>query len=351
MRLRQESHRRSTRKQSLRQKSNFFEMLEGRTLLTVSTPFAQFDGTLSPGAATEQIAISIAPSDFQLPARSVLLGFDVRPAAGSNLDPAAVRIQTSDGTTLTPAYVKTEIAGQHESVMLVNVTYGTYILTVGALNGSRGGFEVEVFLVGDANGDHQVGTDDGGLIRTHLGITSANASFVPGADANLDAQITSLDYALWSRNQGNSTSISPLTLSDQLTAVSATLGDGSLLTNVSQNTITGFTEPGATVALDSHATGLFTDGSTTADGSGHFVLPVTLVNGSQTLALCSTDQFGQHASGSLMVTLDTTPPAPPEFQVMADMSVVEATTTFRSVTLVGSTDPGSPVRRACRDRP
>jgi hypothetical protein len=97
----------------------------------------------------------------------------------------------------------------------------------------------------------------------------------------------------------------PLTLTIALSPDPMHLPDGSLLTSAAQVTLTGTTRPGATVDLETGSDGLFDEGHTTADASGHFSLPVTLAAGANRLQVRSTSRFDQQATASIQVTLAT----------------------------------------------
>jgi hypothetical protein len=287
-----------------------FEVLEGRLLLTgqPGSTFAAFHGVLSPSNQIEQLPITIAPTDFQTTASKALLGFEVQGAQGSLLDPAAVRIFTDTGTPITPSYLKTHVGGGAESVVLASLPIGSYNVSVSGLDSSLGGYDLNVFMVGDANTDHSVSTSDTGIIQALAGSNSASSNYLSGADANLDGLITSLDYALALRNLGVSTSVTPLSLAVALSPASPTLGDGTVLTNVAASILEGTTEPGAQVSVDVDGAGTFGAGSTIADGAGHFSLPITLQAGPGVLTVRARDAFGQNQVRELRVLLDTTAP-------------------------------------------
>ncbi len=287
-----------------------FEVLEGRLLLTgqPAPTFATFHGVLSPSNLIEQLPITIAPADFQTPTGKVLLGFEVQGTPGSPLDPAAVRIFTNTGTPVTPSYLKTHVGGGAESLVLASLPIGSYNVSVAGLGASLGGYDLNVFLVGDANTDHSVSTSDTGIIQALLGSNSASPNYLSGADANLDGLITSLDYALALRNVGVSTSVTPLSLAVALNPAGPTLEDGTVVTNVAASILEGTTEPGAEVSVDVNGVGTFGAGSTIADGSGHFSLPITLQGGPEALAVRARDAFGQNRVQTLHVVLDTASP-------------------------------------------
>src|SRR5438552_19139183 len=68
------------------------ELLEDRTLLAnAANTFATFDGILASPTSTAEIPIALTSADFTLSHKRVELGFRVQAAAGSTLNPAAVK--------------------------------------------------------------------------------------------------------------------------------------------------------------------------------------------------------------------------------------------------------------------
>jgi hypothetical protein len=116
-----------------------------------------------------------------------------------------------------------------------------------------------------------------------------------------------------------------------------TLPGGALVTNVAKNTIVGKTVPLATVALETGTDSLFDEGTTTADASGNYALPVTLAEGANTLQVRATSN-GQQTTQTIRVTLDTIPPA------ISVSSPAPGLVTKQNVTIAGQvTDGGSGV--------
>src|SRR5262249_27863910 len=83
---------------------------------------------------------------------------------------------------------------------------------------------------------------------------------------------------------------------------------GTLVTNSPQVTVSGVTEPGATVKLGTGSDTNFGEGTTTADSAGHYAFSVTLSPGVNTLRTQSSDAFGQSRVALTQVTLDTQAP-------------------------------------------
>ncbi len=88
----------------------------------------------------------------------------------------------------------------------------------------------------------------------------------------------------------------------------ATLTDGTPLTNNKSSGVTGITTPGATVMLDAHGNG-FVDGTTTAAMDGTYTIPVTLAEGLNTLKVQATHGSAQSQVVTLKVSLDDVAPS------------------------------------------
>src|SRR5262245_28737655 len=119
-----------------------------------------------------------------------------------------------------------------------------------------------------------------------------------------------------------------VTLTASLSPAPVALPDGTLLTNVRNSAVTGKTSPQAAVALETDGDGLFDEGSTTADASGNYTLPVTLREGPNTLQVRATAN-GQQVTQTVQVTLDTVAPT------IAVTAPAAGLVTNQNVTFVG----------------
>ncbi len=174
-----------------------FEPLEDRTMLDAANSFAQFSGVVPAAGSVQQIPITLSTSNYTLPGSKAVIGFQVEAAGGSSLDPAAVTITTASGTTVQPTYVNADLGGTTQSLALASLTYGSYNLAVGGDRGTSGAFQLNAFLAGDANGDHQIDLADGSLIHSLIGTVSGDGRYRVEADSNLDGMISSFDYTQW----------------------------------------------------------------------------------------------------------------------------------------------------------
>ncbi len=189
--------------------------LELRLLLNSHVPanvFAQLQGDINQPADIEPFNIEIASQDFNLASGSVNLGFHVLADVNSSLDPDTVEIRDSAGNVITPLIGNANVGGG-DSVVVADLPLGVYDLMVGGENNTTGAFNIDVYLVGDANGDRTVDRADQRRGFLSFGRTPGQAGFAPDADANLDGRITSLDIAFMTRNLGDSTTLDPLDLS------------------------------------------------------------------------------------------------------------------------------------------
>ena len=176
------------------------------------------------------------------------------------------------------SYPDQTIGGVKQSLVLANFTLGTYSLTVGAESTATGSaragqFQLDVFLVGDVNGDRVVTTTDGSAIGSRLGASAGQLAYKAEADINQDGQITSFDYTQWRTNINDRTYLNPLSLAIAgLSPDPVHLPGGSLLTNTSTLTLNGTATAYASnsqlnsLLLATGTDGAFDDGTTTGRG-------------------------------------------------------------------------------------
>jgi len=189
---------RSTR--STMRRSLGFELLEGRQMLSAGNLFAQFVGILTPGESVERLDVSIAPTALQSTSGKAILGFQLQSRTGAGFDPASLQITDAAGKTVAPLYAKADVAGSTDSITLAELRQGDYqIVVMGAVAG-RSQFALDVYLVGDADGDHVVGIDDVNSIRLTYGAKAGSPLYSLAADANRDGRIDAIDLSYAVRN-------------------------------------------------------------------------------------------------------------------------------------------------------
>ena len=323
------------KRRSRRVLGSLMERLEERILLTsdAKNVFATFDGAISNPNGAKNIAIDLSTAGFTQAQSRFVLGFQLESSGGS-LDPAAIQIKDSLGRTIQPSYTNPDLAQKTQSLTVAQLGLGNYTITAGAERGTSGAFHLAVFLAGDATGDRAVDASDLGLIKQIYGARAGDGKYVVEADSNLDGMINAFDLSQTVSDQGNSTSLSPMSLTLSTSPAPVQLPDGTLVTNQSSLTASGTTEPSATVALATGSDGLFDDGSTTADSSGQYSLPVSLVAGANAIAVRSTDSFGQQVISALQISLDDQAP------VIAVAGPPNGTSTNTGITVTGDVTDG-----------
>jgi hypothetical protein len=270
------------------------EQLEDRSLLSA---FASIEGNIAEPGARDVVPIHIDTAYFSLHRWGSYLGFEVHAASGSQLDPSPVQIQQQDKSVT--ATVWKSLDGTQRSVSLATVRSGNFQLVVSGDKGTAGRYEVDVFLVGDANGDYQVDQRDVKLIHNLRGKRLGQAGYVPDADANRDGVINSVDEGLARTNLRTTTYVRPLTVTLGVDPALDPLGNG--VVQIPNITLVGHSAPRAKLQLDQNSDGAF-DQQTTADLSGRFQFDTVVPAGPTPFYVEATDQFGQRTAADLSLT-------------------------------------------------
>jgi hypothetical protein len=168
--------------------------------------------------------------------------------------------------------------------------------------GASSGFKIG--LAGDANGDFQVNSQDLAIIRSDIRSRTGGGT---AADVNGDGRVTQVDLALARRNLGASTSVRPLTLSENLAGKTAVNTKGQLIN--SKIAVVGQTVPGQVVTLSQTSPGYSLTQHATATADGAYEFNVGLSGGATDLVMSASDEFGQRAKVTLSVSRP--PPASP----------------------------------------
>jgi YD repeat-containing protein len=286
--------------------------------------------TLSPGTYVGGITISGNASVTLLPGLYYLEGggFSItgdanvsgngvtvfnRPAKSAKT-PDAIRISGNGNVHLSPA-----LSGTYAGITLFQERTSTEALSITG-NGKTqiGGVIYAPRAVANITGNG--GLDGQGIPLDTIGsqLIAYNLAVSGNGSVKLDSRLL------------NS---SGLTI--QLVPAPIALANGVSGTTVVQNTLIGTTRPGAIVALESNGDGLFDDGTLTANASGAFSFPVTLVQGPNTLQVRASDSNGLQQTKALQVTLDNQPPA------ISVTAPAENRAFNQNITLTGSaTDAG-----------
>jgi hypothetical protein len=213
-------------------------------LLRAENVFLSASGAILAPGEQEVIAYTIDPDFFSPSGRSVLLGLHVRAADGSDLDPAAVEIRRAS-ELVASELTRPDLGEGRESLALAELAPGSYDLIVRGENGTTGGFVLDVFLVGDANGDQAVSNADVAAFTGSYGSALGGDGYRASADANLDGRVSLADLPLLPRNLG--AVIRPATIVE----TSPANGEGHV--NLARETIVRFSEriDPATITPDS----------------------------------------------------------------------------------------------------
>lgn len=221
------------------------EQLEDRTLLDAANIFAAFTGALVTGETQDTVRVSLAANNFTIGGGNATLGFIVRPGPGSGLAPNPVHI---DSVAPGNVPVITEsVLDDGSSLVLAKLKNGDHDVRISGRNDTLGAWQLQVFLVGDVNGDFVVNNTDHNLINDVVNGTIHNPSFFAEADANRDGQITGFDLARASDNKGSATTLRVLAF--DLSAGSDTGIVGDHTTTAGNVTLVGRTDPSETVTL------------------------------------------------------------------------------------------------------
>jgi hypothetical protein len=119
---------------------------------------------------------------------------------------------------------------------------------------ATGPLQFSMSLVGDVNGDDKLTTRDIKLVQSLKGLKADQPGYALDADPTADGTITAQDLALARMNLGSAMKVEPLMLTAGLDPSSKPDGNG--VVTSSNVTISGNTEPGATVRLDQGDTGI-----------------------------------------------------------------------------------------------
>ncbi|MCS7469110.1 putative Ig domain-containing protein [Stieleria sp. ICT_E10.1] len=320
------------------------QSLEPRIVLDADpvNVFAHLYGEIGESSSRSEIPFQINSDNFLSARGTQALGFKVDAVGSGGLDPAAASIRDSGGTYHALNFANNDLSASVSSLVVAELMPGDYTLEVAAQNGTSGAFDVSVFLAGDLNGDGAVQISD----RYDLIRLLRSTSYKIEADVNLDGLLTSFDTAHLLRNYGVSTSIEPLTLTADLDPVAQqSLPDGTPVTAVGAQSVSGLTNPGANIHVDFDSDPAI-DVNLSVDAAGGFATPVTLTEGINQISVYASDSFGQSASVVLDVVLDTTAPAL-SLSLAADSDsdpVGDLQTTFESATVEGMTEPGQTVQ-------
>ncbi|MFZ4431140.1 MAG: Ig-like domain-containing protein, partial [Phycisphaerales bacterium] len=320
------------------------ESLEARQFLTAdpaANVFARFEGSIAPGGEIT-IPVSLTSGNATLKGGTASFAFLLSAAAGSTFDPAALTIRNFKNRVVTPTLTRADVggAGGTASLVVANMPLGTYTLTF--WGGSSGGFNLDVLLPGDVNGDRVVNRTDSTLLNAAYGKAAGQAGYVLEADANRDGVISAFDRSQATRNQSDQVRINPLAVTATVVPTGSIVG-GVVHTNTTAPRFEGQTAAGGTVGFDINGDGV-DETTATADGWGQYSKAVAMPVGASTVTLTARDSFGQVRRTQVRLMVDTTPPSVPTWTLAAESDSAplgDNATTFRFVNLNGTgAEPG-----------
>lgn len=259
------------------------EALELRLQPSGIVPFALFDGSIAANGRAA-IPIHVLSENFQMPGRRLLL-----------------TVQSQAGTHVKGGVGTLSALSNGRSVLAV-VDGDNTLLARGARGSS---YTLELSLAGDVDGDFRVNGQDLAIIRSDIRSRSGGGT---AADVTGDGRVTRLDLALARRNLGASTTVRPLTLSEQLAGKTAVNAEGQLIN--SKIGVVGQTAPGQMVTLSQTSAGVNLTQQATATADGAYEFNVGLGGGNTVLVVSASDGFGQRAEVSR--TVPRPPPAAPQ---------------------------------------
>ena len=196
------------------------EPLESRALLTggVDT-FSVVSGVINTPGGTTSIPITIDSAHFTLPRHSLTLGVDVTPDPGSGLLPLISSVDDPNGNLIPQTFSSiynphlshyAVASGEATRAVLTPVSFypnqpgkpATYTVNVTAQGKSSGGFQLQFYLPGDANGDGVVNQADLKLTKQLNGSHVGEPNYNVNADVNRDGRIGKIDIAYVEENMG-----------------------------------------------------------------------------------------------------------------------------------------------------
>jgi len=239
------------------------------------------------------MTMHVSRSEFSFHNNKVLLSLAVQGPAGSS-GPMTMTVTPQKGSSEHILSQKYVASGE---VMVVRVGPGNYVVQA-EMPDSTGPLQMAMSLVGDVNGDHTVTARDIRSIRNLEGLSVGQPGYSPAADSSAAGTINAQDLSLARSNLGAAMKIQPLELTAGLDPSSNPDNNG--VVTSSNVTISGQTEPGATVRLDQGDTGTFAQ-TTTADAQGDYHFPVSVGIG-VTLFHVEADAGGQQVTADTKVT-------------------------------------------------
>lgn len=311
----------------------------------MSHVFATFSDEIDSVGSSRSFEIELSDAAVGVSGTTTLLGFRVRPGPGSTIDPSLIEIQNAAGNAVSLEFGQADADGRRISVAIAKLTKREkYSVIVGSERGTKGTFLLDAILAGDVDGNRRVDSTDSALLNAAYGSASGSPNFLPEADLNYDGRISAFDRSIEVQNLGDRALVNPMVLSVRFDPPPSSYTDnGTPLTNDPLTRVVGTSSAGAEVTLDTDSDGV-ADYSTHAGADGAFSLAPNYNEGLNRLAIKSVDAFGQYRLLTQLLAVDTLAPAEPQFSLDVDSDsapIGDDSTTYRSVTLVGKTEPSA----------
>jgi hypothetical protein len=258
-------------------------------------------GTLVALGRESAAVVTVAPKNLTPGKPSTLFGIFVEPVPGSALAPRIAGVTEGNGHKLSVKQGRPFVAGRDggQAAAFVKVNSpGPLTVFIAGQGHSTGGFQVDVTLAGDVNGDGTVNLADLAPFAQAYESTRGSSSYNPAADFNQNGIVNLYDAkAIMQNMPGNQARIplfvvTNLAPGDQARYPTPRNSGGATLKQ--DVTILGRTIPGS-IVIEDNSDGFFTfDGPAyPTDASGNFAIPVQNSQGINTFEFLILDPYGR----------------------------------------------------------
>lgn len=191
--------------QKSRRRRLLSETLEPRQLLAADPTFASFIGTIDSKDASESVEVQVSPEQVAASDGKIQLGFYLKSSDPDQFDPDPIGLTSLGDSSVRVRSTTDDLPDSLDSLLVAEVGSGTYQIDIDGQSRGRSGFELDVYLVGDASGDHAVSKVDVDQVQSAFGARIGEDRYRWELDGNLDGSIDTVDLTLAARNQYLST--------------------------------------------------------------------------------------------------------------------------------------------------
>ncbi len=166
---------------------------------------ASFTGSLSSAGQEDRIGFEVDTDHYNLNSRGavdLIFLLSAEQSAQAPLDPGLISIESKEGGNVKVDTRKPDTADSTASIALASLTPGKYEIVVRSEHKTTGGYRLDVFLAGDANGDFKVDAADLQLIASLSGTKSSDPNYSPYADVDRNGVINGGDRQRADANLG-----------------------------------------------------------------------------------------------------------------------------------------------------